>query len=335
MFYLNLFKFLLMVFTINCYALPKKKLLIVAIPTGFVHDSIPSLQKMISKMAKEDKSFDLEIFSLSKKEDRKPLIMFGLHLQKIASLQKKLPPEEFHNLYKEYFNFLKNPKLTTFDDKWKVVATKEEIEKENKLHKNWIKNVLPLKFKKITTKFLSKFNGVIFANTTGELPLPDPLGFLNWIKQGNAFIGIHAASDTFHALPEYIEMLGGEFLSHGVQTGVTLLNANPSHPANKNLPLNWKIDLEEIYLFKNYDKEKVTELLVLDTHPDTKSPGRFPVAWCKSFGTGRVFYTSLGHRIDLIDNDSKLKDRINSIESSDFFKNHLLNGIKWALNTEI
>src|SRR5215467_16040471 len=50
---------------------------------------------------------------------------------------------------------------------------------------------------KMTLEALKNYDGVVFANTTGELPLPDKQGFLDWIKSGKAFIGTHSASDTF------------------------------------------------------------------------------------------------------------------------------------------
>ena len=59
--------------------------------------------------------------------------------------------------------------------------------------------------------------------------------------------------------------------------------------------------------------------------------GRFPVTWSKTYGKGRVFYTSLGHREDIIDPDPKLKDRVNSVEISKAYNAHVLGGIEWAL----
>jgi len=70
---------------------------------------------------------------------------------------------------------------------------------------------------KLSPESLAHYDGVIFASTTGDLPIPDPQGFLNWIKAGHAFIGIHAASDTFHHWPDFAAMLGGEFQHHGPQ----------------------------------------------------------------------------------------------------------------------
>jgi len=63
---------------------------------------------------------------------------------------------------------------------------------------------------KMTAESLKNYDGVIFANTTGELPLPDKEAFMEWLKSGKAFIGMHSAADTFPSLPPYREMLGAE-----------------------------------------------------------------------------------------------------------------------------
>jgi len=185
---------------------------------------------------------------------------------------------------------------------------------------------------KLSPDNLKNYDGVVFASTTGDLPIPDKQGFLDWIKAGHAFIGIHAASDTFHGWPGYIEMLGGEFDHHGAQLSVDCINVDPSNPATAHLPKVWTISQEEVYQFKNYDPAKVHELLVLDKKPERPfSPGHFAVAWCKDYGAGKVFYTSLGHREDIIDADPDLKDRKNSVEISRAYQAHLLGGIEWAL----
>lgn len=179
---------------------------------------------------------------------------------------------------------------------------------------------------------LKNYDGVVFASTTGELPIPDPQGLLDWIKAGHAFIGIHAASDTFHRWPGYIEMLGGEFDHHGAQLSVDCLNQDPQHPATAPLPAVWTLTQEEVYQFKNYDPAKVHDLLILDKRPQTpRTPGHYPVSWCKNYSNGRVFYTSIGHREDIIDTDPNLPKRVNSVEISKTYRAHVLGGIEWAL----
>ena len=184
---------------------------------------------------------------------------------------------------------------------------------------------------KLSPESLKNYDGVVFASTTGDLPIPDKQGFLDWIKAGHAFIGIHAAADTFHGWPGYVDMLGGEFRHHGRQVGVECLNQDPQNPATAPLPAKWDISQEEIYQFNNYDQSKVHDLLILDKHPEDGSPGHFGVSWCKMYGSGRVFYTSLGHREDIWDTDADIKDRKNSAEISKAYQAHVLGGIEWAL----
>jgi type 1 glutamine amidotransferase len=206
-------------------------------------------------------------------------------------------------------------------------ATDEEKAAET----NWENTVLRPVLEKLSPESLKNYDGVVFASTTGDLPIPDPQGLLDWIRQGHAFIGIHAASDTFHHWPGYIDMLGGEFQHHGPQVSVECLNEDPQNPANSQIGKSWVISQEEIYQFKNYDTTKVHDLLDLDKNPETGVPGHYPVSWCKTYGEGRVFYTSLGHREDIIDSDPDMKDRKNSPEISKTYQAHVLGGIEWAL----
>jgi uncharacterized protein len=178
---------------------------------------------------------------------------------------------------------------------------------------------------KMTAENLKQYDGFIFANTTGVLPLPDKQAFLDAIKSGKGFVGMHSASDTFHGknneVDPYTEMLGGEFQTHGDQVGVECLVEDRNHPATKPLGQSFCLEQEEIYIIKNYDRTKVRELLMLDKHPNKKhEAGRFPIAWCKEYGAGKVFYTSLGHREDVWLNAR--------------YKKHILGGIKWSLRLE-
>jgi type 1 glutamine amidotransferase len=148
-------------------------------------------------------------------------------------------------------------------------------------------------------------------------------------------VGIHSASDTFHGFPPFIEMIGGEFKTHGAQVEVDAINQDPECPACRHLPASWKV-FDEIYQFKNFDRSKVHGLLTLDKHPNNKTPGDYPVAWTKEYGQGRVFYTSLGHREDIW--DANWKDdkgqRKNSPEIANAYQQHVLGGIKWTLGLE-
>jgi uncharacterized protein len=196
-----------------------------------------------------------------------------------------------------------------------------------------IKEVLA---EKMSPTALKNYDAVIFANTTGDLPLPDNQVFLDWIKSGKGFVGMHSATDTFPGFPGYTEMIGGHFNAHGPQVKVDVINQDQECPMCKHLPANWEV-FDEIYQMKDFDRAKVHGLLTLDklakgNNPNDKTPGDFPIAWCKEYGEGRVFYTSLGHREDVW--DPKWPDRKTSKEVAEAYQKHILGGIKWALGLE-
>lgn len=185
---------------------------------------------------------------------------------------------------------------------------------------------------KLSPAALANYDGIIFCNTTGELPLPDREAFLDWIKSGKGFVGMHAATDTLKAFPGYVDMIGGAFRSHGAQVEVEALNQDKACAACQHLGDTWKV-YDEIYLLRNFDRSKVHGLLSLDKHPNNKTPGDYPIAWIKEYGQGRVFYTSLGHREDVWDPDWKDRNgqRMNPPEVSKAYQQHILGGIRWAL----
>lgn len=174
---------------------------------------------------------------------------------------------------------------------------------------------------KMTASALKNYDGVVFANTTGVLPLPDKQAFLDWIKSGKAFIGMHSATDTLHGgngVDPYIEMIGAQFNGHTVAP-VECINQDTNHPATRALGKTYALK-DEIYFMKNFSREKVHGLLMLDKEPGSQREGYYPIAWCKDYGQGKVFYTALGH--------------FENVWESPEYQEHILGGIKWALGLE-
>ncbi len=171
---------------------------------------------------------------------------------------------------------------------------------------------------------LAMYDAVIFY-TTGELPISaeNRTALLDYIRDGGAFIGIHPATDTFYKWPEYGEMIGAYFDGHPWHQKVKVRVEDRDHPATKHLGWHFEIT-DEIYQFKNYDRSKLQVLMSIDVESiDLKAKGvkrwdgDFAVSWCKPYGKGRVFYTSLGHRKEVWADERFLK--------------HLVGGIQWAI----
>lgn len=162
----------------------------------------------------------------------------------------------------------------------------------------------------ISPAALANTDVVMFVNTTGELAPESRAPLLDWIRNGGTFVGVHSASDTWHESPDYIEMLGGEFESHPDQSLVNVDVVVRTNASTATLESPHPL-FEEIYRFANFDPSRVTLLLATDG---------LPLAWTKSYGAGRVFYTALGHRID--------------VWTSPWFRQHLTGALAWALHRE-
>jgi len=175
----------------------------------------------------------------------------------------------------------------------------------------------------LTADVLSRYDVVVFF-TTGELPLnpQQQEDFLAFIRSGGGFVGIHSATDTFYDWSAYGELLGGYFDNHPWRQNVTVKVENPAHPITKHLSESFRIS-DEIYQFKNWTRENVNVLLSLDiSSVDVDSPqvhrtdNDFALAWTKSYGAGRMFYTALGHE--------------EVVWRDDRFQKLVVNGILWA-----
>jgi len=189
----------------------------------------------------------------------------------------------------------------------------------------------------------------LFFYTTGDLntagtdknPPMSPQGkqaLLKAIHEGLGFLGVHAASDTFHTKPDstngsnryiahgdksdpYLRMLGGEFITHGstprLQTTKLIIDdlrfpglEGVSSPVTLN---------DEWYSLKDF-RTDLHVILTLDTRGMSgKAYERppYPITWARMEGKGRVFYTGIG---DTPEN-----------WSNPFFLNLLGGGIRWAM----
>jgi type 1 glutamine amidotransferase len=301
----------------SALAAEAKRVIVCTVTTGFRHSSIATAEKTLQQLADESKAFTIVDFA------RQP----NVNVPKKPSKPQDLKPDADDKARAKHESETKkyNEELA----KWTPEKEQEAKDAQAKFDAGLKESLAKLSPENLNAK---KIDGVIFANTTGMLPLPDSEGFINWIKAGHAFMGMHSASDTFHKFEPYIDMLQGEFETHGAQVPADLIRADANHPSTEGLPEKWNLKQEEMYLIKSHDRTKARELYYMNHHPNKpEQAGFFPVSWCRKADQGRVFYTSLGHREDVWDADPNMKDRVNAPEVAQQYQKHILGGIKWAL----
>jgi uncharacterized protein len=149
---------------------------------------------------------------------------------------------------------------------------------------------------------LDSYAAVMFF-TSGEPPLSgtEKTALLDFVRSGRGFVGVHSAADTFYAWPDYLDLIGGVFNGHPWHQSVRIEVVDSGDPLVAFLGNSLQIE-DEIYQISDFDHRGSHVLLRLDSSSvDLGRPGvhrRFygwPLAWTRSYGQGRVFYTALGH----------------------------------------
>ena len=176
----------------------------------------------------------------------------------------------------------------------------------------------PLTKKKLefNAKNLNDFDAVLFY-TGGDLEMDaqQKADFLSFIHDdGKGFVGVHSATITFTSWPEYGEMIGGYFDQHPWGTfDAPILVEDPTFPGMQQWPHSFVLR-DEIYQMKDYSRDKVRVLMRLDPSKlDLKNKNvhrtdvDFAVTWAKTYGKGRVFYSTLGHVPENWDNPALQK----------------------------
>ena len=154
-------------------------------------------------------------------------------------------------------------------------------------------------------KNLNDFDAVLFY-TGGDLEMDDQqrADFLSFVHDdGKGFVGVHSATITFTHWRAFGEMIGGYFDEHPWGTfDAPILVEDPSFPGMQQFPRSFVLT-DEIYQVKNFSRDQSRVLMRLDASKlDLANPRvhrndkDFAVTWAKTYGKGRVYYSTLGHR---------------------------------------
>jgi type 1 glutamine amidotransferase len=138
---------------------------------------------------------------------------------------------------------------------------------------------------------LRNYDAVVLFTTGGEQGADIP-ALIEFVRNGNALIGIHCAADSFTDNRDYIAVLGGKFRTHPAPLDVAVEFVDPGHPILAGLsPFTVR---DELYLFSDFDPKNV-HLLAQTRSYTAEGADPIPVCWTRHEGDGRVFYLSLGH----------------------------------------
>jgi len=181
---------------------------------------------------------------------------------------------------------------------------------------------------------LSKFDAVVFNNSTGRLLNDDQQKvFQEYVENGGSLIGIHGAGDDSHHWVWYEQNLVGSLFSHHSlnpqfqETEITL-DAVQDSLMSQGLPVRWT-HADEWYVFFENPRDKGFNIIytidgekinpdgnMLFTKDKNFGMGKdHPVAWYRITGKGRTFYTSMGHDASAWQQDAFVRMLENAVKA--------------------
>jgi len=180
---------------------------------------------------------------------------------------------------------------------------------------------------------LGQFDAVCFNNTVGN-PFDDAelrRSLMEFVESGGGLMGIHGASltftDWFHGCretwPEFGEMLGARGANHReYRERVFIQVEDPGHPLTQVFDAAGFEYTSEFFRFHDpYSRDKVRVLLSIDTgktdlsgRKPERADGDYALAWVRSYGRGRVFYSAIGHGAEVFWDPKMLEFYLGAIQ---------------------
>ncbi len=134
---------------------------------------------------------------------------------------------------------------------------------------------------------LAQFDALIVYANHDSISADQESALLDFVASGGGFLPIHSASYCFRNSDAYVQLVGAQFLSHGVGM-FTARIVDAEHPITRQLTP-----------FETWDETYVHTHHASDRHilmERTDSSGHVePWTWTRTHGKGRVFYTAYGH----------------------------------------
>ena len=165
---------------------------------------------------------------------------------------------------------------------------------------------------------LKQFDAVFLNNTVGNL-FTDPdlrRSLLEFVSGGGGLLGVHGTSVAFthwtkgakEDWPEFAQMLGARGANHRINTEHVFIKLDdPGHPINRVFGGKGFDYRDEFFRFQDvYSRDRVHVLLSIDTAKTDMQQGvhygkveradnDYALAWVRSHGKGRVFYSTIAH----------------------------------------
>lgn len=139
--------------------------------------------------------------------------------------------------------------------------------------------------------------------TMGTIGRAELNGLMSAVRNGVGIAGWHGGlGDSFHESQPYEYMIGGQWVSHPGNDGVSYTVNITDHddPVTEGIG-DFDVVSEQYYMHVDPNNQVLATTTFTGEHDYWIEGATIPVAWKRVYGEGRVFYISLGHQPNVFD----------------------------------
>lgn len=147
---------------------------------------------------------------------------------------------------------------------------------------------------------------------------------MDYVNGGGGIMGIHYSIGANRQWPGFKDLFGATFIGHPWNEEIGVTVEEPDHPLVAAFGgKDFRIADEIFHYGDPYNRGKLRVLLSIDTSRTNmgvkwirreREDNDFALAWVKTQGKGRVFYTSFGHRTELYWNPRVLQFYLDAVQ---------------------
>ncbi|ARC57559.1 hypothetical protein AS850_10785 [Frondihabitans sp. 762G35] len=166
--------------------------------------------------------------------------------------------------------------------------------------------------------YLPTVDLIVQSNTMNTIEAAEFEGLRAAIEAGTGLAGWHGGiADSYRNNSDYLQMIGGQFAAHpgkhpservGEQSDnylphtIDMLPAAADHPITRGIG-SFELTTEQYWVLHDdyLDVLATTTQAVRSWDPWTR-PITSPAIWTRQWGEGRIFVSTPGHRVDILEN---------------------------------
>lgn len=162
---------------------------------------------------------------------------------------------------------------------------------------------------------MSRYDLVVQCMTLGSATVDEVAGLRDAVAAGTGLAGWHGGLiDSFRASTDYLQLVGAQFAAHphapkdrgsiDVEAyrdyTVNFTPAGAEHPATQGMQ-DFKVSTEQYWVLADQLNEVLADCLLVPGKGDEWPRAvTMPVVWTRQWGKGRIFATSLGHTVEVL-----------------------------------